>query len=129
MRRLLGTDGQKYFVLRERKGLITDGFFALSRNCNFLGDFMVYASFNVIAQSKLVWGVYLFIWTTVCVGRILAKDYSLSKKEGWEQYSQKTWILFPKFFDNTLLSLLVYATAILTGTLTYSNGGIQTTLK
>merc|ERR1712179_883181 len=31
-------DVQKYFVLRARKGLITDGFFSRCRNPNYLGD-------------------------------------------------------------------------------------------
>ena len=46
---MLGPDAQKYFVLREKKGLITHGFNALSRNTNYLGEIMIYASFNVIA--------------------------------------------------------------------------------
>jgi hypothetical protein len=46
---MLGTDAQKYFVLREKKGLITHGFNARTRNSNYLGEIMLYASFNVIA--------------------------------------------------------------------------------
>jgi steroid 5-alpha reductase family enzyme len=36
---------QKYFVLRARKGLITDGLFMLCRNPNYLGEMMIYGSF------------------------------------------------------------------------------------
>ena len=46
---MLGTDAQKYFVLQQRKGLITNGFNARTRNSNYLGEIMLYASFNVIA--------------------------------------------------------------------------------
>ena len=46
---MLGSDGQKYFMLREKKGLIFDGFNKKTRNPNFLGEIMLYASFNVIA--------------------------------------------------------------------------------
>ena len=38
-------DAQKYFVLRARKGLITDGLFQRSRNPNYLGEMLIYASF------------------------------------------------------------------------------------
>ena len=47
---MLGTDGQKYFTLQIKRGLITNGFNALSRNTNYLGEIMIYSSFNVIAQ-------------------------------------------------------------------------------
>jgi len=35
--------------LQIKKGLITNGFNALSRNTNYLGEIMVYSSFNIIA--------------------------------------------------------------------------------
>ena len=38
-------DVQKYFVLRARKGLITDGLFSMSRNPNYLGEMFIYAAF------------------------------------------------------------------------------------
>ena len=38
-------DVQKYFVLRARKGLITDGLFSMSRNPNYLGEMLIYGAF------------------------------------------------------------------------------------
>ena len=46
---MLGSDGQKYFVLRERPGLISHGFFAHSRNPNYMGEIMIYFSFANMA--------------------------------------------------------------------------------
>ena len=48
------TDGQKYLVLRERAqgkgGLITHCMVGWSRNMNYLGEMMLYASFGVLCQ-------------------------------------------------------------------------------
>ena len=126
---MLCTDAQKYFVLRERKGLITDGFNSMTRNCNYLGEIMLYASFNVIAQVRVVWFVYLFVWCVVFPSRMLAKDYSLSKKNGWEEYRKRTWLLLPKLFNSSLLSYLIYLSVGYLGFATYTNGGVEATLK
>lgn len=126
---MLCTDGQKYFVLRERKGLITHGFNAMTRNCNYLGEIMLYASFNVIAQVQIVWYVYALVWGVIFPSRMAAKDYSLSKKEGWEEYCRKTWILLPKLFNSSVLSYLFYGTMIFVARSIYNQGGIQETSK
>lgn len=81
---MLGTDAQKYFVLQQKKGLISNGYNALSRNTNYLGEIMIYASFNVIAQVQITWYVYAMVWLWIFPSRMLAKEYSNSKKEGWE---------------------------------------------
>lgn len=62
---MLGQDGQKYFTLLNKRGLITIGYNALSRNSNYLGEMILYTSFNVIAQSVPTWYVYMVIWTTI----------------------------------------------------------------
>ena len=46
-------DVQKYFVLRARKGLITDGLFSMSRNPNYLGEMFIYAAFAGKISSSL----------------------------------------------------------------------------
>jgi len=40
------TDVQKYLVLREKRGLITHCMHAWSRNMNYVGEMMLYASFG-----------------------------------------------------------------------------------
>jgi hypothetical protein len=45
---------------------------------------MIYASFNVIAQAEVTWYVYAVVWLWIFPSRMLAKEYSNSKKEGWE---------------------------------------------
>jgi steroid 5-alpha reductase family enzyme len=66
--------------------LIDYGYNACTRNSNYVGEVMLYASFNVIAQVQEIWYLYIFVWSVVFSSRMLAKEYSLSKKEGWEAY-------------------------------------------
>jgi hypothetical protein len=60
---------------------------------------------------------------------MLQKDNSLSKKEGWDAYSKRSWLLLPKFFGNALLSIIIYATLIFSIYTIYNNGGIEQSVK
>jgi len=46
-------DAQKYYTLKYRSGLITEGFFARSRNTNYLGEILIYGSFVMLVQHWL----------------------------------------------------------------------------
>lgn len=48
---VMGTDCQKYFTLKVKKGLITEGFFKWTRNPNYLGEMMVFTSFLTLAND------------------------------------------------------------------------------
>ena len=64
-------DVQKYFVLRAKRGLITDGLFSRSRNPNYLGEMFIYGSFAGNAgQSSTVWWALVqgLCGTTRCGG-------------------------------------------------------------
>jgi len=126
---MLGTDAQKYFVLKERRGLITHGFNALSRNTNYLGEIMIYASFNVIAQVDVTWYVYGIVWLWIFPSRMLMKEYSLSKKDGWEEYKKRSWFFLPKLFRSSVLSTVFYAVTFALFVWLYTNGGIEATVK
>ena len=45
---MMGTDGQKYFTLREKKKLLNDGWVKYSRNTNYVGEMLLYASFALV---------------------------------------------------------------------------------
>lgn len=83
---MMGSDGQKYFQLRERKGLIDDGFNKYTRNPNYLGEILLYSSFAVLVNDTIVWCIMGYMWVIVFQIRMAIKDHSLSKKKGWEQY-------------------------------------------
>ena len=59
---MLLTDAQKFLVLKERRGLITHCMHGWSRNLNYLGEIMIYASFATVCQRWEVWAWYCVIW-------------------------------------------------------------------
>lgn len=103
------TDAQKYLVLREKRGLITHCMHGWSRNMNYIGEMMLYSAIGLLVQRWEVWLIYSYMWGIVFVIRMLVKDYSLSKKDGWVEYSEKTWFLIPKLFNSDLLSYTLYS--------------------
>ncbi|KAK7200309.1 Phospholipid methyltransferase [Novymonas esmeraldas] len=93
---MMGADGQKYFVLRERKGLITDGFFARTRNPNYLGEVMIYGSLAFVSGRTSSWVILLIIWTGLFLPSMLRKDIRMSRHAGWRAYAAKTGFFFPR---------------------------------
>ena len=62
---MMGADAQKYFVLKERKGLITDGFFGLCRHPNYLGEMLIYGSLATMSGVPIAWAPLAVVWTGV----------------------------------------------------------------
>ena len=126
---MLLTDAQKYLVLREKRGLITHAMMGWSRNMNYCGEITLYAAFGLLSPRWEIWFVYSYMWGLVFVIRMLAKDYSLSRKDGWRDYYEQTWMLLPKLFNSNIASYLIYIALVFAGWFTYSHGGIEQTLK
>ncbi len=91
-----GADAQKHFVLSARPGLITDGFFARTRNPNYLGEILLYAGFAVLSMHWVPWLVNAFYWGVVFVPNMRKKDASMSRYPEWEAYVARTGLLLPK---------------------------------
>jgi protein-S-isoprenylcysteine O-methyltransferase Ste14 len=105
---MIGADLQKTFTLRLRKGLIADGMFAYTRNPNFLGEIMIYATYAILAASVFGWIFVLVQWVVLFLPRMLVKDASISRHPGWAEYKQRSGLLIPwrilsgqAFFDKT----------------------------
>ena len=124
-----GSDGQKYFTLREKKKLLNDGFMKWSRNPNYLGEVLIYSSFALIPQRNEPWIVNGFMWATVFAAGMAQKDYSLSKKLGWDEYKSHSWILFFKFGGSAVLSLLIYGVSFGILIFCLQSGGIEKAVK
>ena len=93
---MMVADAHKYFVLKVKRGLITDGLFGLVRHPNYLGEMMLYASFALIVQHWLPWLVLAWVWTTVFLPNMLRKEARMSRHPGWEAYRARTGMLLPK---------------------------------
>lgn len=92
---MMGSDGQKYFSLRLRAGLITDGFFARVRHPNYLGEMMVYGSFALIAGHVVPWAVLAWVWLSVFLPNLLHKEARMARHPGWSAYKERTGLLLP----------------------------------
>lgn len=93
---MMGADTQKFFVLKARRGLITDGWFSRVRHPNYLGEITIYASFAVLAQHPLAWAILILVWTTVFLPNMLAKEASMARYPEWAAYKARTGFLLPR---------------------------------
>merc|ERR1712137_47772 len=92
---MMAADTQKYFVLKVRKGLISDGWFATCRNMNYFGEVLLYSSFGVVSQSWIPFACYMPIWFLIFGDRWIAKEESIRKKEGGPAYIERSCLIMP----------------------------------
>ena len=78
---MVGSDAQKFFTLKYKKGLITEGFMSNTRNPNYFGEYLIYTSFLVVCQQWKIYMIVYCMWSGLFLF-ILTKDSSLVKKEG-----------------------------------------------
>lgn len=102
------TDLQKFITLKLKKGLIDEYFLAKNRNTNYFGEILVYLSFAMATNKLIGYLILISIWLTVFGSRIYLKESSLRKKDGFEKYKSKSYLLLFKFFENDMKNLLFY---------------------
>jgi protein-S-isoprenylcysteine O-methyltransferase Ste14 len=92
---MVAADLQKNCVLRYRKGLIADGVFAYTRNPNYLGEVMIYASYALLVAHWLGWLVLAAQFFLLFLPRMLVKEASISRHPGWAEYKARSGLLIP----------------------------------
>lgn len=92
------SDAQKYYTLKYRPGLITEGFFARCRNTNYLGESLIYLSFALLVQHWLPFVILGFFTSAVFIPNMLKKDNSLSRYPEFEEYKNNSGLILPKLF-------------------------------
>ncbi|MEB3218319.1 MAG: DUF1295 domain-containing protein [Nostocales cyanobacterium 94392] len=94
------SDAQKYYTLKYKSGLITEGFFARCRNTNYLGEICIYFGFALLVQHWLPFAILGLFTTMVFVPNMLKKDKSLSRYSEFAEYKENSGLLFPKFWGH-----------------------------
>lgn len=92
---MIAADAQKYFTLRVRPGLITDGMFRYVRHPNYLGEMMIYGSFALMVWHWIPVLVLAFVWSTLFATNMAMKEASLSRHAGWAEYRRRSGWLLP----------------------------------
>lgn len=92
------SDAQKYYVLKVKRGLITDGFFARTRNPNYLGEILIYGSFSMLTQSWIPFAIQGIWIAGVFIPNMLKKERSMSRYNTWQAYTARSGLLFPVLF-------------------------------
>lgn len=92
---MIAGDGQRHFELKHRKGLIKDGMFRYTRNPNYLGEILIYASYAWLANHWAAWAVVAYATVTTFLPRMYRKDASISRYDGWGDYASTSGMLIP----------------------------------
>lgn len=95
---MVAADAQKYFTLRERRGLITDGMFRHIRHPNYLGEMMVYGSLALMVWHWFPALVLAAIWLGLFAVNMTMKEASMARYPEWADYKRRTWWLLPGLF-------------------------------
>lgn len=88
-------DAHKHFVLKVRKGLITEGLFRHIRHPNYLGEMMLYGAFAALVGHWSSYAVLAWVWLQVFTPSMLAKEHSMSRYKEWDAYYQSSGMLLP----------------------------------
>lgn len=92
-----GSDAQKYFTLKYKGGLITEGYFSSIRNTNYLGEILIYSSFAMLPMHWLPWLVVALYVAVIFLPNMIRKDRSLARYPDFEAYRKRSGLVFFKF--------------------------------
>lgn len=92
------SDAQKYYTLKYRSGLITEGFFARCRNTNYLGELLIYLSFAMLSMHWLPYIILGLIVAVIFVPNMLRKDKSLARYPEFAAYQARSGLLLPQLW-------------------------------
>jgi steroid 5-alpha reductase family enzyme len=90
------SDMQKYIELKYNPDhLITDGLMAYSRNMNYLGEFLIYGAFAVLAMSWIPFAVIAAYFVIIWIPNIRRKEKSLSRYPEFKEYKKSVKLFIP----------------------------------
>ena len=121
---MIGADAQKFIQLKFKKGLVSDGFFALTRNPNYLGEVLIYGGFGIMANDCIAWVILTTVWTILFGTGMLRKELSFMKKAGWTEYKNSSLLFLPRLTSDYLQNYLIYGAVFSLAYLFYLQGGL-----
>jgi protein-S-isoprenylcysteine O-methyltransferase Ste14 len=92
---MIAADAQKYFTLRVKRELITNGMHRFIRHPNYLGEMMTYGSFALMVWHWLPVVVLAWIWGGLFAVNMTLKEASMSRYPEWAEYKKRSWWLLP----------------------------------
>lgn len=95
---MIAADAQKYFTLRMKHGLITDGMHRYIRHPNYLGEMMIYGSFAMMVWHWIPALVLAWVWMGLFAVNMTMKEASMSRYPEWAAYKKRSWWLLPGVF-------------------------------
>jgi protein-S-isoprenylcysteine O-methyltransferase Ste14 len=95
---MMVADAQKFYTLRVKRGLITDGMFRYIRHPNYLGEMMIYGSYAILVWHWLPWVILGFVWGVLFHTNMRLKEASMSRYPEWAEYRKRTGMVLPKIF-------------------------------
>lgn len=95
---MIAADAQKFYTLRLRRGLITDGVHRYIRHPNYLGEMMIYGSFALMVWHPVPLLVLACVWLFLFAVNMVIKEASMSRYPEWAAYKQRSWWLIPFIF-------------------------------
>ena len=105
---MMASDTQKYFQLKEGRKLITDGWFATSRNINYLGEMMIYFPYALLGNSMWPYMILFSYWYSVFYRNMIKNDMSIKAKEGGLEYIKNTNLLLPYGDEGEIKKLILH---------------------
>lgn len=92
---MIAADAQKFYTLRVKRGLITDGVHRYIRHPNYLGEMMIYGSFAMMVWHWLPVLVLAWVWLGLFAVNMALKEASMSRYPEWAEYKRRSWWLVP----------------------------------
>jgi len=88
---MIAADAQKYFTLRIKRSLITDGMYRFIRHPNYLGEMLIYCSFAFMVWHWFVVVLLSWIRGGLFTFSMMLKEASMSRYPEWAQYKRRSW--------------------------------------
>lgn len=92
---MLSADAQKYYTLKVKRGLITDGMFRYIRHPNYLGEMMIYGTYALLVWHWIPVVILAWIWIGIFSVNMVLKEASMSRYPDWADYKRRSGWLLP----------------------------------